>query len=440
MASPVSLRLWLQSSTLLAVLAGYAPLLLINHHLAGLQRQQQHEQMVASLQTKVADLGLLPPRQDPAPLQALGFEVQLLALQPPRPQALHRDTQGHRWIESLTTTTVAPGTRLSLLVRQDVTDSIQKEWLGQWLLIAAAGITSLFTSALLRLVLRHGLVLPLQRFGDDLAGITSRSLGRQPLPLGHQPRELQPIVVAFNALQDRLAASWERERSFVEGVAHELRTPITILSGRAQGLRRQLPPGPLLHTVEQIHAEADRMGILVSDLLDIARQDSGRLTLRLQPLDADDALLQLFERFAPLASGRLRLGGPAAEPLPPLLADPDRLQQCLAALVDNALRYSTGPVHLAAAADGEGLILSVRDHGPGVAPTERDHIFERFVRGAAAVDTRGSGIGLSVVQLLMQAMGGTVSVADAAGGGALFQLHLAPAGGPISSGADPPAT
>jgi two-component system OmpR family sensor kinase len=433
MASPVSLRLWLQSASLLAVLAGYAPLLLINHHLAGLQRQQQHEQMVANLQAKVADLGLLPPRRDPAPLQALGFEVQLLELQPPHGQVLQRDGLGRQWLESITTTTVAPGTRLSLLLRQDVTASIQKEWLGQWLLIAAAGTTSLFTSALLRLVLRQGLLRPLQRLGDDLAGITSRSLGRQPLLPDDQPRELQPIVVAFNALQDRLAASWDRERSFVDGVAHELRTPITLISGRAQGLRRQLPAGQPLRTIEQIHAEAERMALLVSDLLDIARQDAGRLALRLHPVDADEALLLLYERLAPLAAGRLRLDGPAEPPLPSLLADPDRLQQCLAALVDNALRYSTGPVHLAAAAG----VLSIRDHGPGVDAADRDRIFERFVRGSSAVDTRGSGIGLAVVRLLMTAMDGTVTVADAPGGGADFRLHLPLA---LSPAPDPPAT
>jgi signal transduction histidine kinase len=437
MASPVSLRLWLQSASLLAVLAGYAPLLLVNHHLAGLQRRQQHDQMVASLQAKVADLGLLPPRRDPAPLQALGFEVQLLALQSAHPPLLHRDRQGRRWLVSITTTSVAPGTSLSLRLRQDVTDSIQKEWLSQWLLVAAAGSTSLFTSGLLRLVLHQGLVRPLQRFGDELAGITSRSLGRHHLPPDGQPWELQPIVAAFNALQDRLAASWQRERSFVDGVAHELRTPITLISGRAQGLRRQLPAGALSHTAEQIQAEADRMGLLVSDLLDIARQDSGRLAVRLQPLDADDALLLLYERMEPLAAGRLRLAGPSPEPLPPLQADPDRLQQCLAALVDNALRYSRGPVQLAAAATADGVLLSVRDHGPGVSADEREAIFERFVRGSASVDTRGSGIGLSVVRLLMRAMGGSVQVADPPGGGADFQLHLPRA---VSPAAAPPAT
>lgn len=439
MARPVSLRLWLQSASLLAVLAGYAPLLLINHHLAGLQRRQQHEQTVAGLQAQVAERQRLPFPADDGALQSLGFRLQLLPLRPPHGPVLQGDRRGRQWLESINTITVAPGVDRSLSLRQDVTASIQREWLSQWLLIAAAGITSLFTSGLLRPVLHHGLVRPLQRFGDDLAGITSRSIGHHPLLPEGQPRELQPIVVAFNALQDRLAASWERERSFVDGVAHELRTPITLISGRAQGLRRQLPVSSLLRTVEQIQAEADRMGLLVSDLLDIARQDAGRLALRLQPIDADEALLLLYERFAPLADGRLRLDGPADLPLPPLTADPERLQQCLAALVDNALLYSSGPVHLAAVADGAAAVLSVRDHGPGVAFAERDCIFERFVRGRAAVDVRGSGIGLAVVRLLMTAMGGTVTVVDAVGGGADFQLRLPLAGGPVNSAAGPPA-
>jgi two-component system OmpR family sensor kinase len=437
MRQPVSLRLWLQSASLLAVLVGYAPLLLINHHLAGLQRRQAHEQVIVDVQRNLPDLGLLPPRLPPSGLQVLGVDAQLLPLQPSHPPQLLRDSSGRQWLTSITTTTVAPHTALSLRLRQDVTESVQQEWLSQWLLVAAAGSTSLLTSGLLRLVLLRGLLRPLQRFGDELAGITSRSLGRHHMPPDGQPRELQPIVAAFNALQDRLAASWQRERSFVDGVAHELRTPITLISGRAQGLRRLLPAGPLGHTAEQIQAEADRMGLLVSDLLDIARQDSGRLAVRLQPLDADDALLLLYERMEPLAAGRLQLAGPHPEPLPPLQADPDRLQQCLAALVDNALRYSRGPVQLAAAATADGVLLSVRDHGPGVSADEREAIFERFVRGSASVDTRGSGIGLSVVRLLMVAMGGSVQVADPPGGGADFQLHLPRA---VSPAAAPPAT
>jgi len=104
------------------------------------------------------------------------------------------------------------------------------------------------------------------------------------------------------------------------------------------------------------------------------------------------------------------------------------LQQCLAALIENALHYSPTPLPVSLAADqqGDALVLHVRDQGPGVAPSERETIFERFARGSAAINanSRGSGIGLAVVRLLMEAMGGSVLAADAPGGGADFQLHL----------------
>jgi signal transduction histidine kinase len=170
------------------------------------------------------------------------------------------------------------------------------------------------------------------------------------------------------------------------------------------------------------------MGALVSDLLDLARQDAGRLELHRQPIDLEDLLLESFERLAPGARGRLRLEPPAHDgPILRAAGDPGRLEQCLAALVDNALRYAPeGPITLAAEAREGEMRLHVRDCGPGVALEEREAIFERFVRGQAAVDTRGSGIGLAVAQLLMQAMGGRLTVVDAPGGGADFRMHLLP--------------
>jgi len=106
--------------------------------------------------------------------------------------------------------------------------------------------------------------------------------------------------------------------------------------------------GPQPRALQLIQQEAQRMGTLVADLLDLARNDAGRLHLRIQPLLADDVLLELHERLAPQA------------------ADPRRLQQCLTALVDNALLYSDGPVTLAASTGPAGeLVLHVRDRGPG---------------------------------------------------------------------------
>ena len=335
---------------------------------------------------------------------------------------------GQEWLVSQVPLVLVDGSAATLFVEQNVTASVQQERLAFWLLAIAAGLSSLFTSGLLRLVLQRGLVQPLQEFTAQLSATQAPPLASDQIPVADQPEELQPIALAFNDLQQRLSVSWERQRSFVDGVAHELRTPITLISGHAQRLLRQPGSEATAPSLRLIQQEAQRMGSLVSDLLDLARQDSGRLQLRRRPILADEALVQAYERLASSSGWRLHLETPAAE-LPVAMGDPERLQQCLAALIENALHYSPTPlpVTLAAYQQAEALVLHVRDQGPGVDPSERDAIFGRFARGSAAINAnrRGSGIGLAVVQLLMEAMGGSVQVADAPGGGADFQLHLA---------------
>ena len=427
------LRLWLQSTSLLAVLAGYSLLLLANQQLAALQRQAAYsqfvEQLADELQSRSRSREQLQPLLDGALLP--GLQLQLL---PPRQAAspagaspAFQSRGDQDWLVSSVSLALLDGSRVGLLVEQNVTASVQQERLAFWLLVVAAGLSSLFTSGLLRLVLRRGLVQPLQEFTTQLSATQAPPLASDQIPVSEQPEELQPIALAFNDLQQRLTVSWERQRSFVDGVAHELRTPITLISGHAQRLLRQ--PGleasaPSLRLIEQ---EAQRMGSLVSDLLDLARQDSGRLQLRRRPILADEALVQAYERLASSSGWRLHLDTPAAE-LPVAMGDPERLQQCLAALIENALHYSPKPLPVTLAADqqGDSLVLHVRDQGPGVDPSERDAIFGRFARGSAAINanSRGSGIGLAMVRLLMEAMGGSEQVADAPGGGADFQLHL----------------
>ncbi len=415
-----SLRLWLQSTSLLAVVAGYSLLLVLNQALAVMQRTKLHQDLVAQL---------LAARTLPQAQAMPGLTVQLLSgVRHQDPRLLQRS--GQSWLVSITPLPAAPRGGQSLLVLQNVSASVQQEWLAQMLLIVAAGASALLTSALLRPVLRRGLVQPLQELGEQLDALQAPPAPPLLLEESQQPSELRPIAAAFNAMQHRLAVSWDQQRAFVDGVAHELRTPLTLISGHAQRLQRYqaLTSAPeAVASLQLIGAEAHRMGLLVSDLLDLARRDAGRLVLTLQAINPEDALLESFERLAASSAGRLQLlASESSASLPLALADPDRLQQCLAALIDNALRYSPAPepVQLCAEASDTGLLLHVRDHGSGVPAAERERIFERFVRGSAASGTRGSGIGLSIVRLLMDAMGGAVEVVAAEGGGADFQLRL----------------
>ncbi len=443
------LGLWLQSASLLAVLAGYAVLLVLNQSLSILQRHQAHrylvDQVMMDLRARSGDSLQLQQR-----LQTLN-SIPGLSLTPMGPSSadsapgdtssapteisaplLQRQQRGERtWLVSTVAVPQPNGPAFRFLLGQDVTDSVQRQGLGLALLVVAAGVVSLLTSGLLRLVLHRGLTRPLEAFSALLSGTHAPPLPGDQLPVEQQPEELRPIARAFNALQQRLAASWERQRSFVDAVAHELRTPITLVSGHAQRLLRDGQEPAFRPSLKLIQEESDRMGTLVTDLLDLARQDSGRLRLLRQPLIAEDVLLALYERMAANSSARLRLAEQDEQPLPVAAGDADRLQQCLTALVDNALRYSPAPapVSVGASVGPAGqLVLWVRDQGPGVPVAERQRIFERFVRGSAAgtCHERGSGIGLAVVELLMQAMGGSVRVDEAPGGGAEFQLLLPP--------------
>jgi len=412
----------------LAVFAGYTALVLLTLSLSRISRRQDHQALVDRISVALMQNVDSAQRFNTQAERMLlpGMELKLVASGSEHPPRLN--WQGQRVIlESISPLTLRDGLPRAMLLREDVTDSVAQQNLSLQLLAVAASVSALITCLMLRFVLRFGLARPLRILSDQLAAYRSLANPPPPLDVERQPDELRPIAATFNAMQERLSSSWERQRTFVDGVAHELRTPITLISGHAQSLQRQNAAAALAPSLALITAEAKRMGAMVSDMLDLARKDAGRLHLRRQAIDAEDVLLDTFERLAGRAEDRLRLQPPAEDVALPLASgDPERLAQCLVVLIDNALNYSPAPlpVLLSAEARDRVVVLHVSDRGPGVPPEERDLIFERFARGGAAVNTRGSGIGLAVVQLLMEAMGGRVMVSDAAEGGADFQLHL----------------
>ena len=410
-----SLRLWLQSTTLLAVIAGYALLLGVNRSLNQAQRLEDHRQLVEALRSSPSAL-----EQAQQADAAFGL-ITLLEPSGAEQAPLQRQQAGRTWLESRTLLQWAGDSERILLLRQDITNSVERQQQFQLLLIASAGSSLLLTALLLRLVLWRGLVLPLQQLNGQVDELKAVTLAESLLQPRDQPRELQPLALAFNDLQRRLADSWQQERSFVDGVAHELRTPISVISAHAQ--QWQHLAGSTSHgSAALIAAEATRMGRLLQVLLELARSDNGRLQLALQRLDPEDALLMAYERLSSLAADRLQLAMPSASALPSIQVDQDRLQQCLASLVDNALAYGEGPIQLWAESIGCHVVLHVQDDGPGIPSAEREKVMQRFQRGTTATGTRGSGLGLALVQQFIELMNGELRIADAAAGGADLQL------------------
>ena len=470
-----SIRRHLQATSLLAVLAGYVVLLLVNRQLSGRLRHDRHDAQVqattellqellpeqidstAELQRHLADLGspsllvwmvwLEPGRNAAGPvILPSGEAFQTFKTDPSLVRAADAavPADGHprefRFNGRTYFTCSVPirlaGRPYQLRFLQDFTLESEQEQVVSLLLVAVAGVSALFTSALLRLVIHRGLQ-PLDAFSATLAGISARSLGTERLSLKGQPIELHPIAGAFNDLLDRLAEAWEHQRTFVNGVSHELRTPITLISGYSRRLLRRVDAlsTDQRQQLQLVADEAESMGRLVNDLLEIARDDAGRLQLECHELDPAALLADLQTRLQPASAGRLRLDPPSSADCAAVCADPERLSQCLTNLVENALKYSPAsqPIQLALSREGDQVVFHVRDHGSGVPTTERERIFGRFVRGSGSADTSGHGIGLAVVKTLMERMGGSVRVADAPGGGADFQLRLPAVSSPAVS-------
>ncbi len=224
-------------------------------------------------------------------------------------------------------------------------------------------------------------------------------------------------------LRDARARAWaDRERSdLVATVAHELRSPLTGVKGFAATLLSRwdrFSDSQRLLMLSTIDADADRLGRLITDLLDTARIDTNRMRLRLEPLDLAATLRQVLATSEAPAASITVLGPPS---LPVVWADADRVCQVITNLVENALRHGAGDVTLRRHGTAGGVEISVDDHGPGVPEEIRTRVFTRFwhtgVRG-------GSGLGLYIVRGIVEAHGGTVTITDAPGGGASVRVWL----------------
>ena len=308
----------------------------------------------------------------------------------------------------------------------------------------------LAASAALRSVLPLGVAAPLMaallwwliaRSLQPLARV-ARQVGEQdatglaPLPATGLPDEVAPLVSALNALLDRLAQAWGQQRAFVADAAHELRSPLTALKLQAQVLRRlddAVAHGPERGIEAQAELQAqrqaaldaltsgvDRASRLVEQLLALARTEPGAPQPAPQAVALAALLRQvLADAMAPLAASRSSQVTLDADDSISVPGDAAELQVLARNLVDNALRYSPpgGSLQLRLARQPGGALLTVDDSGPGIPEAERERVFERFVRGAAAGETAGSGLGLAIVRSIARRHGATVGLGPSPLGG-----------------------
>ncbi|MGY1702998.1 sensor histidine kinase [Geodermatophilus sp. SYSU D00697] len=327
------------------------------------------------------------------------------------------------------------------------------------------GLIVLFLLGTAGYVLVRNSLRPLTEVERTARAIAAGDLSQR-VPEGDERTEVGRLTTALNGMLSRIErafraqqaseeqarASEHRMRRFVADASHELRTPLTSIRGFAELYRQGAvgTPEETARLMQRIESEGARMGVLVEDLLQLARLDQQR-PLSIAPVDlaevAGDAVHDA-RAVQPERPITLDLDSGLSE-LPVVLGDEARLRQVVGNLVTNALVHTppTAPVTVslsdepATTADGEDggvVVLRVADEGPGMAPEDAARVFERFYRAdpARARTAGGTGLGLAIVSALVAAHGGTVHLDTAPGRGAAFTVRL-PRSGPGGPGTAP---
>jgi two-component system phosphate regulon sensor histidine kinase PhoR len=262
-----------------------------------------------------------------------------------------------------------------------------------------------------------------------LPGLPDRWLEVNAAAVFDEQRGRQGTVVVFHDLT-RIKRLERNREEFVANVSHELRTPLSLIKGYTETLLDGAKDNPevSLKFLQTIDRNAERLKLLIEDLLTISELESGRIRLQLQPVALRPLVVKLCEDFKPrVASREVTL----VNEMPELTAraDSDRVQQVLSNLVDNAIKYGRngGTVTIRGRATDEGRIeLCVADDGPGIPADARERIFERFYRldKARSREQGGTGLGLSIVKHIIQSHGGKVWVESEMGKGSRFFFLL----------------
>jgi signal transduction histidine kinase len=274
----------------------------------------------------------------------------------------------------------------------------------------AALLVALVTSTLLA----RRIAQPIRALAEAARGLAGGRYSARVPPQG--PEELRELAGAFNSMAARLESEDRRRRELMADIAHELRTPIATIEGYVEAVADGAIPNDAA-TWATIEEAGRRMRRLVEDLAMVTAAEEGRVELRRGRLDPSTVLRTAADAARPLAlTAGVTLTVRVDGGLPALDADPERIGDVLAAVLDNALRHTPagGSIELSAGAVPAGVVLRVADSGEGIAREHLPRVFERFFRVDPSRSRAhgGSGIGLAVSRALVTAMGGTIGIAS----------------------------
>jgi signal transduction histidine kinase len=220
----------------------------------------------------------------------------------------------------------------------------------------------------------------------------------------------------------------EQREDYIRAISHDLRNPLTVVTGMTEWLHRRLGQQGMereASVAEKALRSATRMAAMVADLLYSIRLEAGQTLLDPRPTDLGRLAADAMEHLStPEDRARLRLVVPAG--LPPANADPDRVERALVNLISNALKYSPPDqtVEIRLDAQDERLVVAVLDRGPGITEAELPHLFQRFYRAKTGERVEGTGLGLYITRLIAEAHGGQAWAESQLGQGSTFYISL----------------
>jgi heavy metal sensor kinase len=293
-----------------------------------------------------------------------------------------------------------------------------------------AGIVVMVVAPLGGYLLAGRATRPLARIMDTTARLHPAQLNER-LPLRGSGDELDRLSGTINGFLDRIAAYIAQNREFTANAAHELRSPLAAIQSSLEvALNIERSPEEYKEILAVVLEECGGLANLINQLLLLAESDAGRLPWDPEPVHLDRILskaLEMFQGFAE-ASG-IVLECDQAHVAPALVhGNGNRLRQVINNLIDNAIKFtgSGGKVVVGLSEEGNDVVLSVRDTGPGITPEDLPHIFERFRRGdkSRTRTVRGSGLGLAICRSIIVNHGGQIAVESKLGSGTTFVVRL----------------
>jgi signal transduction histidine kinase len=245
------------------------------------------------------------------------------------------------------------------------------------------------------------------------------------IPAGHGSDEISLLTERFRGMVEKLSQAERLKRSFLMSVSHELRTPLTAIRGHVEALREGVvtDPDQVSGSLEIIAAETDRLERLVGDVLDLAKLQAHRFTVRHEEVDMGRVVDHAYGAFAEEARRREIDYRVSADGDPPVIvSDGDRVLQVISNLLSNAFRWTPdrGRIDLELESENGAVSVDVVDSGPGIPPEQRERIFQAFI----SHDVNGTGLGLPIARELAVALGGDIELDSAPGTGSRFRLVL----------------